>query len=78
MIDKDTVTLSDNPMVLGYDVEVCVRVRTCACVYMYVGVCPHVCVCARACVRVHVYVHMWLLDGNLYNLLYLHTNCDQS
>ena len=56
MIDKDTVTLSDNPMVLGYDVEVCVRVRTCACVYMYVGVCPHVCVCVRvrACVCMYM------------------------
>ena len=49
VVDKDTVTLSDNPIVLGYDVEVCVFV--CACVHacvLLVDICMHMrpCVCA--------------------------------
>ena len=59
MVDKDTVTLSDNPIVLGYDVEVCV----------------FVCVCVHACVLlVHTCMHMHpcvcTFSGNLCNLLH--------
>ena len=38
MVDKDTVALSDNPMVLGYDVEVCACLFVCLCVCVFVRV----------------------------------------
>ena len=63
-VDKDTVTLSDNPIILGYDVQVyivfvvcCVcECVVCVCMCVCVCVCVFVCVCMCVCVCVCVFV----------------------
>ena len=58
-VDKDTVTLSDNPIILGYDVQVYivfVCVLFVVCMLFVVCVCVCVCVRVRACVCVHLHM----------------------